>query len=177
MTTFLWIVGIIVALYIYLLLRKPAVPTSHWQRSFDGFQFSAEDFYEQVRKGIQSRETPSVKFDEESFVESHILSGRRKYLRITFAEYVFYVSGCAFGTGSFASWWLCVKQEGILNRIPILSKLMGKDRNDKTFYQQDTEAMYRAMVHGVVTDVLDGLTGAQGLRPLTELEKQYTIAK
>ncbi len=165
---------LIVALVVFLYMRARYISKSPWQHFFDGFAFSAEEFYGKVKAGIEDRKIPFVDFGRESFFESHIFSSKREYLKISRGEYVFYVCAAPFGTGTFVSQWLCIKKEGLLNRIPILNKLAGKDRNDKTFYQMDTEAMYRSAIHAAVLDVLDKLTGANGVHGLSELEKQYS---
>lgn len=144
-----------------------------WQNFYDGFAFSASEFYAKVKAGLDERKITHVSITNESFLESHIFSDKREYLRITRAEYVFYICAAPFGTGTFVSEWLCIKSEGRLNRIPILSKLMGKDRGDKSFYQMDTESMTRMAIHSTVLEVLNSLTSASGVRGLTELEMQH----
>ena len=164
---------ILAVILIAMFGRTPMTIKSHPRNHFyDNIQFSATDFYAQVKVGLEARKVQGLSYDTESFLQSHIFSARREYLRITQGEYVFYVCVAPFGTGMFVSYWLCVKDEQIINKIPILSKLAGKDRNRKSFYQMDTEAMYQAMVHSTVTAVADGLTGENGYR-LTELDRQY----
>lgn len=141
-----------------------------WQNFYDGFAFPSSDFYAKVKAGLEERKIPNISITNESFLESHIFSDKREYLRISRAEYVFYVCAAPFGTGTFVSEWLCIKREGSFNRIPIISKLAGKDRADKSFYQMDTESMTRMAIHSTVLDVLDSLTTASGVRGLTELE-------
>lgn len=172
MEVFIYIGLFIVLLYIIGLVRTTYTIKSHWHYSLANFKFSVEDFYKSIVERIEQQEVPGVKFERERFKESHVLSGKREYLRVSWKEYAFYINGSHLGTGSFASWWLCIKNEKPLNKIPILNKLLGKDRSNKTFYQDDTAAMYRQLVHHVVTEVINHMTEEKGLRPLTELEKQ-----
>jgi hypothetical protein len=41
-----------------------------------------------------------------------------------------------------------------------------------TYYRHDTGSMFLSAVHGVVLEVIDGLTTAKGVRALTELERK-----
>ena len=162
-----------IALVIYIRYKNRYISQSPWQHFFDNFQFSSQDFYSQVVEAIKKREIRGLDIDRESFLETHIASARREYLRIRRGEYVYYISSAPFGTGSFVSSWMCIRREHFWEYIPGINKLIGKDRSKKTFYQQDTEAMYRSVIHTAVVETLDGLTEAKGIRGLTELEKQY----
>jgi hypothetical protein len=164
---------LIAAIFIYGFTKKPAnIQDRPWQHFYDNIHLSTAEFYQAIESGLRERKIEGLKFAQEAFQESHIFSAKRVYLRITQAEYVFYVCAAPFGTGTFVSWWLCIKDENFLNRIPILSKLMGKDRGNKTFYQMDTESMYRSAVHTTVIDVANTLTENKGVR-LSELERRY----
>jgi hypothetical protein len=167
----LFIIAIIIIL-IVVFGKTPVTIKSHWQHFYDGIQFGANDFYQQIEQGLRERKVHGLSFGQESFLQSHIFSAKRVYLRITEHEYVFYICAAPFGTGMFVSWWLCVKDEKFTNKIPILSKLAGKDRNNKSFYQMDAEAMYKSAIHSVVASVADQLTAEKGYR-LTELDRQY----
>lgn len=146
-----------------------------WQHFFDSFSFSSEDFFKKVEDGIRDRKVPNVSFDRESFLETHLFSDRREYLRITRNEFVYYVCAAPFGTGMFVSWWLCEKRQNNFSpgQIPFIGKLFGKERDNKSFYQLDVEYMYRSSIHTAVLDVIDGFTNAAGKRELTELERQF----
>lgn len=162
----------IVGILMYYANKVRYESKNSWQNFYDGFAFSSTEFYLKIKAGLEERKIPNVSIANESFLESHIFSDKREYLRITRSEYVFYVCAAPFGTGTFVSEWLCIKREGSLNKIPIISKLAGKDRTDKSFYQMDTESMTRMAIHSTVLDVLDSLTTASGVRGLNELEPQ-----
>jgi len=155
--------------------RGPETIRKPWQTFLDGVQISTNDFYEAIRAGLEERNITHVTITERSFLESHVFSAMRVYLRIAQNEYVYYVCAAPYGTGTFFSSWLVIKGENMLEQIPLLSKLAGKDRRNKTFYQMDTEAMFRSAVHATVTTVVDTMATAKGLRGLTELDRQ--IAK
>ena len=169
---------IVIAVAIFLifffvgLLKSTTTISSHWQHFYEDCEFSAIDFYKQVAAALKEQKITGLKIDETTFRQSHVFSGRRAYLKISHDEYVFYIGAAAFGTGTFVSWWLCIKDERLINWIPILNLLAGKDRKNKTFYQMDTEGMYRSAIHGTVMSVAEGLTDGHGERGLTEKEMQ-----
>jgi hypothetical protein len=165
------LLGVAIILFFFF-GKAPSTIKGHWQHFYDNIQISINDFYAQVKAGLIERKIDGLKYEQESFLESHIFSAKRVYLRINEHEYVFYICAAPFGTGTFISWWLCVKDEQLINRIPILNKLAGKDRQNKSFYQMDTEDMYKAVIHSTVVAVADSLTADKGLR-LTEMERQY----
>jgi len=167
------IIAALALLLIYIFTRKLLSIASHWQTFLDSTQISTVDFYDTVKESLKEREITHVDITNESFLEKHILSAKRLYLRITQNEYVIYICAAPYGTGTFFSSWLCIKDETFINRIPLLSKLIGKDRKNKTFYQMDTEAMFRTAVHATVVATIDSITEAKGVRGLTELDKQY----
>jgi hypothetical protein len=165
------ILFVIVILIIAVYAKKPVTTQGHWSHFYDNIQLSPTDFYGQVKQGLKDRKI-TLGVSQESFLESHIFSAKRVYMRITEHEYVFYICAAPFGTGTFVSWWLCVKDESIINRIPVLNKLAGKDRANKSFYQMDTEGMYKSAIHSIVASVADAMTAEKGIR-LSELDRQY----
>lgn len=168
---------VLAILAIIVLGKTPVTIKNNWQTFVDGLQISTDDFYNLVKTGLKERQINHVDVAQESFLEKHIFSARRMYLRVIQDEYVFYICSAPYGTGTFFSSWLCIKDERFINKIPILSKLAGKDRNNKTFYQMDTESMFRSSVHTTVIEAVNSLTEARGKRGLTELERQFKDIK
>ncbi len=166
------ILAIIIGLIIYTRNKNRFENKSPWQHFFDGLELSTQEFYTKVEAAIRERKV-NVDFAKESFLQSHIFSAKREYLRVSKGEYVFFICAAPFGTGTFISQWLCIKREDMLNRIPLLNKLAGKDREDKSFYQIDTEGMYRMAIHSALLSVIDEITNAKGIRKLNDLERIY----
>lgn len=164
----------LVLILIWVFTKTPVTTRNKWQHFFADYQLPAEDFYRQVREKLEALQLPGVKFAQEQFFEKHLLSARRNYLTITRNEFVFFIGSAHFGTGSFVSWWFTEEVEGPLNRIPVISKwFLGRDRDRKTFYQMDSEAMFRDAVHSVFIDTLEDMTGGRVQRPLLESERKY----
>jgi hypothetical protein len=158
------------AVVVFLVVRKtPSTAKHHWQEFLDGHLISTVDFYAAVKAGLKDRQLPKVAIVEESFLEHHLFSAKRLYLRVSKNEYVYYICAAPYGTGTFISTWLCVKDERLLNRIPVLNRLAGKDRENKTFYQVDTEAMFRMSVQATVREVVREMTVSKGVRGHAEL--------
>lgn len=166
------LLAVIIVVILYAKNKSRFENKSPWQHFFDGLELSTQEFYTKVEAAIRDRKV-NVDFAKESFLQSHIFSARREYLRISKGEYVFFICAAPFGTGTFISQWLCVTKEDMLNRIPVLNKLAGKDREDKSFYQVDTEAMYRMLIHSALLSVIDEITNAKGVRGLTDIQRIY----
>lgn len=171
---FPFLLGVIVLVIIGAIRRPPFTIQGRWQTFLDGLQLPAMEFYASVKAGLLERQIPNVSLSEESFLERHILSAKRYYLRVSKHEYIYYIGITPYGTGTFISSWQCVKEETVMNHIPVISKLLGLDRKRKTFYQMDTETMFRSLVHATVIETVSTLSEAKGYRGLTELEKQFT---
>ncbi len=162
---------IVIFVLIAIFSKTPVIPKSHWDHHFDAFQFSAQEFYNNIEQEIQKRKMPNVSFTRSLSPEKGIFSTRREYLTVTRGEYVFDICAAPFGTGFFVSWWLGEHEEGLAAKIPILNKLPGNRRN-KTYYQIDIECMFKSAVHSAVLNVINNITTAKGVRPLSELERQ-----
>jgi hypothetical protein len=168
---FAFLIGL--CFYYYGLLRFEKVKP--WQHYFEGQRFSAEEFYQKIETALKEKELEGVSYAREYFTEVHMLSARREYLRISREELVYFVCVAPFSTGTFVSWWQCEKRSMLLHKIPTLAKLLGKNREYKTFYQIDTEAMYTSVVHNTITKLLDEQLKQNGSRVLTEFEKQFNF--
>ncbi len=165
------LLGLGIFLVVAGLYRNPFKISGHWQNFLDGIRLQSDQFYEQVRAELKAREINHVDVTEEKFLEVHILSGRRIYLRVKQNEHLVYICAVQYGTGTYVSSWQCIKHETLLNRIRVINKLLGKDRSNKTFYQMDAEAMFYLAVHTSLMNSIDTMTSTSGHR-LTELERQ-----
>jgi hypothetical protein len=62
--------------------------------------------------------------------------------------------------------------EDFLLPIPVVGAFYQRFFNPMTYYEMDTTAMYRALVHAAVLEVIDGLTNSKGIRALAEHERK-----
>jgi len=157
--------------------NRPIIPASHWSHYFDNMQFSSQDFYKSVEEACAKHEIPNLTFSRVTHSQGGIFSAGREYLRATYNEYVFDICAAPFGKDFFVSWWLREKEEDLLSKIPILNSLLGKNRKQKTFYQMDTEGMFKGSIHHSVLEAIDHLTSTKGIRALSEFERNPRDSK
>lgn len=166
-----YILGFFLLLFIWALFTRRSTVLSHWQHGFDNFQFSTQDFYTSVQEAIEKREVPKLYFSRDHYFTGSFLEKKREYLCASREEYTFEICAAPFGTGFFVSYWFVERERGIVavfKRVPIIKAFMEK----KTYYQVDTENMFREFVHAGVMEAIDQMTSGKGSRALTELERQ-----
>lgn len=151
---------------------------SHWFTTIEGFAASPSDFYKAVESAIAVRQIPDLKTNEITCNEGGLLSAKRVYLRVIRKGKIFDICGAPFGSGFFVSWWLGDKPPGLLQQIavyvaplPVVGVLFRGMVSD-TYFQIDTMLMFQQAVHAAVTDAIDGMAQAKGLRTLSDLEKK-----
>ncbi len=156
----------------------PSHVFSHWFKMIDGLKFSPTEFYSSVETHLQKHAIPDLKILQVTCKEGGVLSANRLYLRIIRKGKIFDICGAPFGSGFFVSWWLGDKPPTslqkfltLLSYIPFLGAMF-QNGSDSTYYQIDTMLMFQQAVHSAVSEAVDEVVEAQGLRPLTELEKQ-----
>jgi hypothetical protein len=156
--------------FVYVTNRPNYTIADHWQHFMPGNQFSATEYYSNVTKALAAHGIKKVSVEKERFLESHLFSATREYLRLSKGEYIFFVCAAPFSNGMFVSWWLCIKYENVLHKIPIIRKLLGIDRNNKTFYQMDTEAMYKSAIHEVISTTVKEMAETNATRGMPEFD-------
>jgi hypothetical protein len=148
---------------------------SHWHHVFEDLQFSSQDLYTQIEAAIKTREIPDVRLTRINIQEGGMLSAQRTYLRVSRRNHIFDICGAPFGKGFFVSWWLSNRTDGCLlalSQIPVISLLTRFLVQPVTYYKIDTALMFQQAVHSAVSEVLDQITSAKGIRGLTESERK-----
>jgi hypothetical protein len=150
---------------------------SHWNTLIEDFNTSPQAFYAELTKAIEKRQMPYAKIDRISFKESHLLSAKREYLRISCKnDFYFAVCGAPFGTGFFVSWWLLEPPDGCLASLfapfPLLSAIAKALVKPWTYYRIDTATMFQTMTHQAVLEVVDSIISSQGIKTLPEAERK-----
>lgn len=172
-----FIIGLLVITgLIALLTPVPRTALSKWQQFFDLLQFSGADFYARVEQELQKREIPSSIIKHEQEAQTSIVSARRDYLTVVRGDYTMKICAATFGKGMFVSCYLLEADEFFINRIPVISWLIGRNRKSKTTYQLDSEASFRMAVNIVVKDVLDEFLRANGTSRLSPAQVQALIS-
>jgi len=87
--------------------------------------------------------------------------------------------GVVGGLGAVALLGYVIHEQGLGERvedvvlaIPVLGWLYAKFVQPPTYYKTDTVLMFQSVVHTVVTDAVDSLFTAKGIRALTEQERK-----
>jgi hypothetical protein len=163
---------LIVVLFLAYRVVDSTVENHHpWQQGFDNLKFSTEEFYKSCEAAIKKREIPGISFSRVQYSEGGILSGNREYLHVVRGEHVYDICAAPFGSGFFVSSWHVDKPDvtkKLLRRIPALAPMTDK----KSYYQIDTEAMFKSFVHSGMLEAIDEMTNSKGVRALTELERR-----
>lgn len=156
------------------------LPTSHWLHDFPALKFSAMDFYSEVEVSLKAREIPGAKASRINLSQTGIFSSKREYLRVVNGEMTFDICAAPYGTGFFISWWYGERVgylRSLLYRIPILGPFFLRASQLKTYYQLDTEAMFREAVRSCINEAIQKITSAKGLRGLSDFELQINESK
>lgn len=151
-------------LIIVLLVLRPTRVISCNQRTFVDIQFSSENFYKSLEALIKSRKIPEVSVSKVWHSQGGILSSKREYLRVTRGDYVFDICAAPFGGDFFISTWLMERETNIFGRIPVIRRIFRLTREQKTFYELDTEAMFKGAIQGCVDKVIDKVVAVKGVR-------------
>lgn len=150
---------------------------SHWNTLIENFNTSPQQFYQAVSVAVQKRQIPNAKIEQIFWNESHLLSAKREYLKISCKkDFHFAICGAPFGTGFFISYWLLQPPDGCLVELfrpfPVLSGIAQALVRPWTYYRIDTANMFQTATHSAVLEVVDSITSAQGLRTLPEMERK-----
>jgi len=176
LNTIFWIVLIyIVVSYIINPRRSFGLISSRWQHHFKDMQFSAQEFYASVTRLLNENAVPNIEVDMvEHSTSKTLFSTSRIYLQVRREDQMILVCAAPFGKGSFVSWWNGEKLDFIKDfvpRIPTIGSALARYMYRKSFYQMDTENMFKEAVRACVMEVIDEMTNAHGKRGLTELER------
>ena len=68
-----------------------------------------------------------------------------------------------------------MRWEAFIVAIPVVGWLFEKFFRPLTYFKVDTALMFQASVHAAVLEVIDQLTEAHGLKPLSELERKPVL--
>lgn len=137
--------------------------SSNWHHYFDNLTISPNEFYSLVETAVKARKIPDVKIERVKLSQAGIFSADREYLRVTRKGQSFDVCAAPFARGFFVSWWLG-QEDALLGNVFNSRKL-------RTYFQVDTEAMYKEAVIGAVMEAVDNLINSKSLKALTELER------
>lgn len=163
---------VFLGLIVLIFLPKLAL-LSRWYHFFDGFQFSAQEFYQAVEQEVTARKVPDVQISRVTHAEKNILSAQREYLQIRHQEFIFEIGGANFGTGSFVSWWMYRSVSWLERKVTesnSKNKVFFEWMISKARHQTDKADMFKECISIAVKSAIETMTSGKGQRGLTELE-------
>lgn len=152
-----------------------AVIHSKWHHHFSNLQFSSQEFYSILEAKMNAEEIRSVKTLRVTYSEGGFFSSKREYLRISRNEFIFDICAAPFGNGFFISWWHGESAgffKDLLAKIPVIGQYLANFASIKTYYQLDTEQMFKSVVQACVHSAIEEISTNKGIRSLSELERQ-----
>lgn len=147
---------------------------SKWHHHFHNLQFSTQEFYTLVEVKLKEESIKGIHFERVSYTEGGLFSSKREYLRVSRKELIFDICAAPFGKGFFVSWWHGESVgfvKDLLGKIPVVGPVIVKVSSFKTFYQMDTEQMYKDVVKSCVQNAIEEITSSKGVKGLSELER------
>jgi len=143
---------------------------SRWHSSFD-FQFSVQDFYKSVEEAIRNTGVSNINMHRVQYsTSSHIYLSHREYLQVRREDQMFLICAAPFGKGFFVSWWMGKPinfMEDLITRIPRVGPAIAEYMYRKSFYEMDTDSMFRDCISKCVKEAVNKMTNEHGTR-LTE---------
>jgi hypothetical protein len=148
---------------------------SHWHHPFESVPFSAQEFYSSVEAIMKTKDI-NLATSRINYAQGGMLSPNREYLRIQYEEFVYDICAAPFGKRYFVSWWLGETGNPVRDffvNLPVVGKLF--TRRKKTFFELDTEIMFKETVSLCVREAIEQLTQDKGVRKLADADwKEYS---
>lgn len=164
------IIGLSIIFIIILFTTRPSEVIGHWHHYYAKQAYSAQEIFAAIESKIQEHQIPDVKFSRIKAFEFGPLSAEREYLSVQGKHHIFHIGAAPYGTDFFVSVWLRGKEDDLLRQefYRMFPKL-----KVRSYYSVDTENMFTGGIHRAVTEALDDMSSQQGIRGLTELERQW----
>lgn len=153
----------------------PTAIISHWNHMAQGLALSSQEFYAEIERLIGIHNLNDLKTERVNLSEGGLLSSKREYLQVKRGDHVFHVCAAPYGHGFFVSWWLGAVEQGIVAWLatkPVIGFLVRNLVKPLTYYKIDTALMFQSITHSAVSEALNGMLSAKGLRALTEHEQK-----
>jgi len=156
---------------------------SHWNQTIPELKCTPSEFYQRIEELIRDQKMPDVKARTVDFYEGSFLSDKRVYLRVEREGYIFDLCVARFGESLFISSWLCRDPRAFfrfLANLPFFGWFFKLGRlifDPETYYTVDSGLMFQGAVHSSVLHVLDEMTTAQGLDPISETDRKPVMGE
>lgn len=134
-----------------------AIIFSQQEEVFPDTLFSTQAFYSAVETALAEKELPGLRCRRFLLRMQGLFSRKREYLRIQYKHNVVDVCAAPYVHDFFVSW-----REGKLKRLSLF-----RWRRTKTFYQEDTEAIFPLTIRSAIRRSIASMQEAQGERRTT----------
>src|SRR5689334_971129 len=121
-----------------------------WGHYYMDSQFSSKEFYSLLQQFITGQQMPDVRISTIIHKQGGLFSANREYLRVSRREDYFDICAAPFGKGFFFSSWHCSPE--------------WYGSRSRTFFQADTQAMFRDCVHQCVLMAIDKISETKGIK-------------
>jgi len=148
----------------------------HRHCRFDDLQYSSKQFYQTLETALNESQFPNVHSKRIWKPEGGTFSVNREYLKVSRGRYDFIISAAPFGKAYFVSWWL-KQRSGIavlLKLVPFLGQWLYNSEIRQTYYQVDTEIIFKESIKGIVNKAIEELGHTKGFREV-EMNTQIAI--
>jgi len=166
----LLLLGFVIYLVYKISVQASTKVLSNWHQLFHRVQFSSQEFYEVLEQVIKEKELQRLRISRTAYSEGGILSPRREYVRVQYKNYFFDICAAPFAKDFFVSWWLSEEGSPItdaLKGIPIIRAFVSK--REKTFYELDSENIFKELVRGCVSAAIEQMTETKGYRNVHDM--------
>lgn len=147
---------------------------SHWHQPFENTQLSSMEFYQELYEAILAKQLPDITMFRVTYAEVGLFSARREYFRIQRNEYMYDICAAPFGTNFFISYWHSEMSGctiGLISLIPFVGKPWARYLSRKTFYQRDTEMLFKESIRIILMQTINKISDSgRGLRRLEDKE-------
>ena len=130
-------------------------------------KISTQKFYSRVESAIGERQLNEIRLGRRYYKEHLGISQKREYLAISYRKLLFLICAAPYGTGFFISTWSGEKMsllKELIFSIPVIGPKLVNAMFKKTYFELDTEAMFRETVKGCVNEAINEMITNKGKR-------------
>ena len=128
---------------------------------------STQKFYSRVESAIGERQLHEIRLGRRYYKEHLGISQKREYLAVSYRKLLFLICAAPYGTGFFISTWSGEKMslfKELIFSIPVIGPKLVNAMFKKTYFELDTEAMFRETVKGCVSEAVNEMISNKGKR-------------
>ncbi len=148
---------------------------ARWQARLRDVDCTPLEFFDRVRDAVIESGLTDFRFSEVMRREKGVFSAGRIYFRIRFGRLFFDVSAFIAGRFLVVAYWLHQDWPGIadlFSEIPGVRSVIEHAVEPATYYRVDEVENLQRVIHDAIVEVVDQLSGTNGLEILPDDERQ-----